>query len=126
MRSRDRVLRPSHFLTLLLLMSMSTSGCQVGRTFFQMDSNSPSPFMGVDLLPNLSKKSPTEGVSRFQNEIVTDAPTEAPAQQSPEQESGRLTRLLGRSTPSKQMALPTTDVAEAKAVSTNAPVEEFR
>lgn len=29
----------------------SLTGCQVGRTWFQMDSNSPMPFFGFDLLP---------------------------------------------------------------------------
>jgi hypothetical protein len=28
------------------------SGCEIGRTMFQMDSNSGSPFLGVDLLPS--------------------------------------------------------------------------
>jgi hypothetical protein len=31
---------------------LSLSGCEIGSTMFQMDSNSGSPFMGVNLLPS--------------------------------------------------------------------------
>ncbi|RLS56331.1 MAG: hypothetical protein DWH91_07045 [Planctomycetota bacterium] len=37
-------------LGLALLLS-TLSGCEVGRSFFQMSSDSPVPFFGVDLMP---------------------------------------------------------------------------
>lgn len=36
-------------LLCVLMLSCST-GCQLGRTYFQMDSNSSGPFFGFDLL----------------------------------------------------------------------------
>ena len=35
-------------------LAVCLSGCQVRRTWFQMDSNSPVPFFGIDLLPRRS------------------------------------------------------------------------
>ena len=37
-------------LLILILASGLASGCQLGRTMFQMDSNSRTPFLGFDLL----------------------------------------------------------------------------
>jgi hypothetical protein len=37
-------------LLILILASGLASGCQLGRTMFQMDSNSRTPFFGFDLL----------------------------------------------------------------------------
>lgn len=34
-----------------LLLLTTFSGCEVGRSFFQMSSDSPVPFFGVDLMP---------------------------------------------------------------------------
>jgi hypothetical protein len=34
------------------LCALNCSGCQVGRSWFHMDSNSGTPFFGFDLLPH--------------------------------------------------------------------------
>jgi hypothetical protein len=39
------------FPVLLLLLIASASGCEVGRSWFSMSSDSPSPWFGFDLLP---------------------------------------------------------------------------
>lgn len=82
--------------------------------------------MGFDLLPKPNRTSPTEGVSRFQNEIVTNERSIAVAEEPTEQPTGRLTRLLGRSTPTETLTLPSTDVAETESAPMAAPVEQFR
>jgi len=127
MRSRGQTFRPAWLLSLVLLASMGLSGCQVSRSFFQMDSNSRVPFMGVDLLPKRDRTSPTSGVSRFQNENVVAPSSVATSQKAPqEQEPSRLSRLLGRAPQPEQLALPTTNMAEGETISMGAPVEDFR
>ncbi len=126
MRSRDPIACRPRLLVLTLLVSMGMSGCQVGRTFFQMDSNAPVPFMGVDLLPKRNRTSPTEGVSRFQDEQIHSTMEAAPMANSQVAPPSRLTRLLGRSASPKALALPTTDRSENGAMSPDAPVEAFR
>jgi hypothetical protein len=39
------------FPLLMMLLAMSASGCEVGRSWFSMSSDSPSPWFGFDLLP---------------------------------------------------------------------------
>lgn len=51
---RDRNLRFENSVFrygMLLLFACLFSGCQVGRSWFHMDSNSGMPFFGLDLLP---------------------------------------------------------------------------
>lgn len=128
MRSRHRHVCILWQLIAALVLSMSTSGCQIGRTFFHMDSNSPSPFMGFDLLPKRDRTSPTEGVSRFQDEVVTDLSTNPTRNEPSERPTGRLSRLLGRTTETKPLTLPSTADPETEhaSVSMEAPVEVFR
>lgn len=38
-------------LGLTCLMLLSSSGCQTGRQWFQMDSNSATPYFGFELMP---------------------------------------------------------------------------
>lgn len=38
-------------LSLLALITMSGAGCEVGRSWFSMSSDSPMPWFGVDLMP---------------------------------------------------------------------------
>lgn len=38
-------------LSLLFLITMNGVGCEVGRSWFSMSSDSPMPWFGVDLLP---------------------------------------------------------------------------
>jgi len=35
----------------LALLATACSGCELGHSFFHMDSNSPNPFFGFDLVP---------------------------------------------------------------------------
>jgi hypothetical protein len=37
-------------LSLIVVLGLASSGCQFGNSFFQMDSNSKTPFMGFNLL----------------------------------------------------------------------------
>lgn len=37
-------------LSLIVVLGLASSGCQFGNSFFQMDSNSKTPFMGINLL----------------------------------------------------------------------------
>src|SRR4051812_36026495 len=39
-----------------IILTTALSGCEIGRTMFQMDSNSGRPFFGVDLLPARKKE----------------------------------------------------------------------
>ena len=126
MRSRGKTLRLDWFLSLVLLASVGLPGCQVGRSFFQMDSNSRVPFMGVDLLPKRDRTSPTAGVSRFQNENVAPSSVSTSQKAAQEQAPSRLSRLLGRASQPEQLALPTTNMAEEETLSMGAPVETFR
>ena len=41
---------PSRLLV-VLAMCASLGGCEFGRSHFQMNSNSPTPFFGIDLIP---------------------------------------------------------------------------
>lgn len=41
----------------VLLASLLLSGCEIGRSHFQMNSNSPTPFFGIDLMPRRSTTS---------------------------------------------------------------------
>jgi hypothetical protein len=38
-----------------LLLAGICQGCELGRTMFQMDSNSPTPQMSFDLIPQKKK-----------------------------------------------------------------------
>lgn len=49
----DRLLRQTALIVAVSVVLVSTSGCAGARSFFQMSSDSPVPFFGVDLkLPN--------------------------------------------------------------------------
>lgn len=41
----------------VVLASLLLSGCELGRSHFQMNSNSPTPFFGIDLIPRRSTSS---------------------------------------------------------------------
>lgn len=44
----------------LLCISMTTvmSGCEIGRSFLSMSSDSPTPFIGIDLIPRKKQVAP--------------------------------------------------------------------
>lgn len=70
--SASRRSRPVPFpLSLLLVpfLALASAGCEVDRSFFHMDSNSPSPFFGFDLIPRRRSSAaltPPAGPSEFQ------------------------------------------------------------
>jgi hypothetical protein len=49
-RANSRPSRPAAALALLMLM-VCGSGCEFGRQWFQMSSDSQMPFFGLDILP---------------------------------------------------------------------------
>ena len=145
MRSQSRKIGTAVLLPLMLWASLGLSGCQVGRTFFRMDSNAPIPFFGMDLLPKRDKTSPTDGVSRFQSETVSRQGERAPGQSEPivmrelpsqpsasppsvsqPSASRGWSSLLGRTPKTEALALPVGRTTESDGTTSDAPVEQFR
>jgi len=128
MRSLCRKYGPAALALLLMPACLGLPGCQIGRSFFQMSSNAPVPFFGMDLLPKRKTASPTDGVSRFQNEGVSqpDAPVEKQNASAPPVATKSWGTLLNRSPKSETLALPTTTISESDAAPSGAPVERFR
>lgn len=80
----------------LLLLStvfamLHFAGCEVGRTWFQMNSNSPTPFMGIDLLPR--RTSQLEPPQPIASEKLTFMADRADTRQVSERRSARVTEL---------------------------------
>ena len=99
-------------LTLLAVLLAANSGCQLNRSFFQMDSNSRMPFLGVDLTPRWPRRSSSvDGVSRLQSE-----PVPAKAQEPADADVAA----------PKSLALPQSDRVTSTAEADEAPVEQFR
>ena len=70
--SASRRSRPAPLKSLRLVITalgLLSAGCEVDRSFFHMDSNSPSPFFGFDLVPRRRSSAaltPPPGPSEFQ------------------------------------------------------------
>ncbi|MBX3440621.1 MAG: hypothetical protein KF861_24230 [Planctomycetaceae bacterium] len=111
---------------LALFAALGLSGCQVGRTFFQMDSNAPVPFFGMDLLPQREKSSPTKGVSRFQNEMISSPVETRPDSSASAKTSRSWGTLLGRSSPDETLTLPASVGNASETAIVDAPAELFR
>lgn len=113
MNCRPRHRRPACLLlSLWSLTLVGTSGCQLNRSFFQMDSNSRVPFFAVDLAPKWPKRtSSVDGVSRLQSE--SDAGDADDVPKTPNAASDR------------RLTVPATQGAVAGSVDP-APVEVFR
>jgi hypothetical protein len=113
--SADLCCRLRHTARRLLLAAalLITSGCQLNRSFFQMDSNSRVPFFGVDLAPSLPRRSSSvDGVSRLQSATAhRSQPLVEPEQTSP---------------PPQSLALPLSESVVTSTASEGAPVETFR
>ena len=56
---RNKIMRrlKSNACGAVVLASLLLSGCELGRSHFQMNSNSPTPFFGIDLMPRRSTSS---------------------------------------------------------------------
>ena len=104
------------------------SGCEVGRTMFQMDSNSGQPFFGVDLLRSKSAHM-ARPVSPGSTAVVTqvrDLPKNSSAMvatvaATKANEPSLLERLKLKRPERVSLSL-----SEADAEAVEGPVEEFR
>jgi hypothetical protein len=111
---------------LLAASLLLTSGCQVGRTFFQMDSDAPVPFFGMDLLPRRSTASPTDGVSRFQDSGISRAAPPSNEQTVISPLKAPFRRKVAGASGSDRFALPTQPLRDGERADDDAPVELFR
>lgn len=66
----------------LLVSACGLSGCEVGRSHFQMNSNSPSPFFGIDLIPRRSTSS-VDPQSKTRTVEAPESPVQSVAQSKP-------------------------------------------
>jgi len=80
---------------------LTFSGCQVGKTWFQMDSNSGSPFFGLDLMPRRKTTQLTP------SNPAHSAPINAQSQVQPvSQRKSRSFKPRGRTIELPRFALP--------------------
>ena len=66
---RSRPVRLTLSLLVVAPLALTSAGCELDRSFFHMDSNSPSPFFGFDLVPrrrSSASLTPPSGPSEFQ------------------------------------------------------------
>jgi hypothetical protein len=101
-----------------------------------MDSDSPVPFFGMDLLSNRRESSPVKEVNRFQNDAVSqpasasrDALTAKEEQPNSRPSSGlsqKWMQLIGGTAKEKSLPLPTTASADFDVRESDVPVEDFR
>lgn len=66
----------------LLVSACGMSGCEIGRSHFQMNSNSPSPFFGIDLMPRRSTTS-VDPQSKTRTVEAGDSPVQSVAESKP-------------------------------------------
>ncbi|TWT58654.1 hypothetical protein KOR42_20360 [Thalassoglobus neptunius] len=89
-------MKRSRSICLIALGSMFLSGCTVGHTWFQMNSNSPMPFFGFDLLPRRSTSakvdpSQTHFVKNTETKrAATSTVSSGVASNSPDNSTGKL------------------------------------
>jgi hypothetical protein len=72
----------------LLLILLSVSGCEMGRSWFNMSSNSPMPWFGFELVPKRRTSQltvPQPGDRDFQTRGADRAVTQAVSQQAPKE-----------------------------------------
>ena len=101
-------------LLLLLTTLFASSGCQLNRSFFQMDSNSRVPFFGVDLKPKWPKRtSSVDGVSRLQSEAAQVTRTETEETSKPPRKH-------------EPLRLPVAEASTSTGSIDVAPIERFR
>jgi len=77
-----------HALVVAGLLALPSSGCQMGRKWFQMDSNSQTPYFGLELTPRSTSlvvpSTKTEGAPRVDGKAFADL---TKGQSSPSSES---------------------------------------
>ncbi|QDU39816.1 hypothetical protein Mal4_41640 [Maioricimonas rarisocia] len=113
-------------LVLCVLMLLCGSGCQLGRTYFQMDSNSSGPFFGFDLL-SLPRSASVNEADEEGRTVSLEAP---PVNETPERRwplwPGR--DRAGEIQPVQHIPVPRTDrgpYARETIVAVETPDEEF-
>jgi len=116
-------------LCILVIASCLLSGCEIGRTMFQMDSNSGQPFFGVDLLRSKTaqarpsaKSDSTTTVAQLRNGDKPVRPPIATVSDSKIAEPSLLERLKLKRAPERiSLSLAASDEDGG-----DGPVEEFR
>jgi len=94
-------------------MLVMAPGCQLNRSFFQMDSDSRVPFFGIDLAPDWGKRdSAVDGVSRLQSEPREQASSAATVGAEPESP--------------RSLTLPLSESVVTTTAAEGAPAEIFR
>lgn len=74
------MMRRSLLSICLLIFGFGTTGCELGRTMFQMDSNSGMPNFSFDLIPRKSKKKSIREIAHKEDVKAEVIPTIEPKQ----------------------------------------------
>ena len=115
MRSRlDRVCAGLLLWSASLAAVCGATGCQLNRSFFQIDSDSRSPFFGVDLTPRW----PTSAAATDQAD---------PSESEPTPTRSVKTEIAAADVPEpRPLALPFADAPSSASLADAAPIEQFR
>ncbi len=116
-------------LTGAILLFCALSGCEIGRTMFQMDSNSGQPYFGVDLLrarktAQTARPAPASGSAVVTQ--VRDLPQTSTAPVSTVASHRSLEPSLLERLKLKRPERVALSLAEADDSPLDGPVEEFR
>ncbi|QDU12493.1 hypothetical protein CA11_02720 [Gimesia maris] len=120
-----RLIRAFCVLTLLLC---TQTGCQgLGNKWFQMDSNSRSPFFGLEFYTKKDRQAtPLQNVSQQQPVELEPAILQTKAEES--SRFSRLPKWLNpmskKSATEERIPLPRTDLAETEVILEEAPEEK--
>lgn len=121
-------LRLTRVLCILMLIFCTQSGCQgLGNKWFQMDSNSRSPFFGLEFYTKKDRQAtPVQNVSQQQPVELEPA-----ILQTKSEEPSRFSRLpkwlnpmSKKSATGERIPLPRTDLAETEVILEEAPEDE--
>lgn len=108
MSSRGRNSLRLRWTTLLLLLTLS-SGCQLSRTFFHVDSDSHTPSIGFDLTSHDDQANLHE-IRQTSAESVAPRPIEPHSAKEPAQDRTGWRRWLNPLAPQRRIPLPRTDL----------------
>ncbi|MCA9005691.1 MAG: hypothetical protein KDA70_10510 [Planctomycetaceae bacterium] len=120
-------LRSIKVLSVLALMLCTQTGCHgLGNKWFQMDSNSRSPFFGLEFYTKKDKQAvPVQNVSQLQPVELEPAIIQTKAEEP--SRFSRLPKWLNpmskKSATEERIPLPRTDLAETEVILEEAPEE---